>query len=310
MGLDAQLETLKKRRLIVVTGKGGVGKSLLTVTLGQKLARAGRRTLVLEVDPRENLHPLLGTPPSGGEVRAAGERLYLQNLKPKEVADWVVRKQVKIDLLAKRVLESPVYHRFVDGAPGLREMAILGHALRLLRGETSKAPRLDTVVLDAPATGHGVYLLTAARLYAETIGQGPFAGFAREIADFSGDPEQTSVVVVTLAEEMPVQEAIELRESLIEKHGREPELLVVNGLYPPVPDFDEPPATVEPTDAVDQASMLALWRRRRAVNERELERLAAEWPAESLQLPLLPMEPGPPLVDALVDLVDAAGGGR
>ncbi|MEO1087098.1 MAG: ArsA-related P-loop ATPase, partial [Acidobacteriota bacterium] len=117
VGLDAQLETLKKRSLIVVTGKGGVGKSLLTVTLGQKLARAGRRTLVLEVDPRENLHPLLGTPPSGGEVRAAGERLYLQNLKPKEVADWVVRKQVKIDLLAKRVLESPVYHRFVDGAP-------------------------------------------------------------------------------------------------------------------------------------------------------------------------------------------------
>ncbi|MEM1181024.1 MAG: ArsA family ATPase [Acidobacteriota bacterium] len=310
MGLEAQLDTLKKRRLIVVTGKGGVGKSLLSVTLGQKLARAGRRTLVLEVDPRENLHPLLGTPPSGGAVVAAGERLYLQNLKPREVADWVVRKQVKIEMLVKRVLDSPVYHRFVDGAPGLREMAILGHALRLLRGETSKAPRLDTVVLDAPATGHGVYLLTAARLYADTIGHGPFAGFAREIADFASDPEQTSVVVVTLAEEMPVQEAIELRGSLIEKHGREPELLVVNGLYPPVTPEDGPLTPLAPTAAVDAESMLALWRRRRAVNERELERLAAELPAPSLKFPLQPMEPGPTLVDALVDLVDAAGGER
>lgn len=310
MSLLEQLATLQKRRLIVVTGKGGVGKSLLTVTLGQRLARAGRRTLVLEVDPRENLHPLLGTAPSGGAVVAAGERLFLQNLKPREVADWLVRKQVKVDMLAKRVLDSPVYHRFVDGAPGLREMAILGHALRLLRGETKKAPRIDTVVLDAPATGHGVYLLTAAGLYADTIGQGPFAGFAREIADFARDPEQTSVVVVTLAEEMPVQEAIELRSSLIEKHGREPELLVVNGLYPPVPMGGDTGAPIAASESVDVEGMLALWRRRLAVNERELERLASEWPSPSLHLPLLPMVPGPPLVDALVDLVDTAAGGE
>lgn len=312
--LDERLAALKRRRLIVVTGKGGVGKSLLTVAIGRMLAEAGRRTLVLEVDPRENLHPLLGTAPSGGEVVAAGGRLYLQNLKPREVADWVVRRQVKIEMLVKRVLESPVYHRFVDGAPGLREMAILGHALRLLRGETKKAPRVDTVVLDAPATGHGVYLLTSARLYAETIGHGPFAGLARDIAEFAADPEQTTVTVVTLAEEMPVQEAIELRDSLLEKFGREPELLVVNGLYPPVPGerCEETVAgdRIEPSESVDEEGMLALWSRRRAVNERELARLAEAWPAPSLNLPLLPMEPGPPLVDELVEkLVEAAAGG-
>ena len=312
MSLGQRLLTLRRRRLIVVTGKGGVGKSLLSVAIGRMLAKAGRRTLVLEVDPRENLHPLLGTAPSGGEVVAAGDRLYLQNLKPREVADWVVRKQVKIEMLVQRVLDSPVYHRFVDGAPGLREMAILGHVLRLLRGETKKAPRVDTVVLDAPATGHGVYLLTSARLYADAIGQGPFAGLAREIADFASDPEQTSVTVVTLAEEMPVQEAIELRGSLLEKFGREPELLVVNGLYPPSPEGATDDGRIEPSAAVDEEAMQALWRRRRAVNERELERLAEGWPSPSLKLPLMPMEPGPPLVEALVERIEQAmlaGGG-
>ena len=312
--LAQRLSTLRRRRLIVVTGKGGVGKSLLSVSIGRMLAKAGRRTLVLEVDPRENLHPLLGTAPSGGEVVAAGDRLFLQNLKPREVADWVVRKQVKVEMLVRRVLDSPVYHRFVDGAPGLREMAILGHVLRLLRGETKKAPRVDTVVLDAPATGHGVYLLTSARLYADAIGQGPFAGLAREIADFASDPEQTSVTVVTLAEEMPVQEAIELRSSLFERFGREPELLVVNGLYPPAPEgsTEGEDGRLEPSAAVDEEAMQALWRRRRAVNERELERLAAGWPSPSLKLPLMPMEPGPPLVEALVERIEremlASGG--
>ncbi|MEM6796401.1 MAG: ArsA-related P-loop ATPase [Acidobacteriota bacterium] len=295
-----RLPGLERRKLIVVTGKGGVGKSMLTVALGRILAARGRRVLLLEVDPRENLHPMLGTPPSGGSVLAAHETLFLQNLKPKEVADWVVRKQVKIEMVAQKVLESPVYHRFVEGAPGLREMAIIGHVLRLLRGEERRAPRVDTVILDAPATGHGVYLLTSARLYAETIGHGPFADLAREIADFAGDPEKTSVVIATLAEEMPVQEALELREKLLAKLGSEPELLVVNGIYPALP----------PDGGADSDPLTSLWRRRRAVNDRELKRLAEHWPGPWLELPLVPEDPGPEMIEKLADALVRADGGE
>ena len=295
------LQPLQQRKLVVVTGKGGVGKSALTSALGRLLAAAGRRTLMLEVDPRENLHQLLDVAPSGGEIvrveRGAesadrGGRLYLQNLKPHEVVDWVVRKQVKIEMVVERVQKSPVYHRFIEGAPGLKEMAILGHALRLVRGDMgSKVPPLDTVVLDAPATGHGVYLLTASRLYAEAIGEGPFAEMAREVADFTADAAACGVVVVTLAEEMPVQEALELRESLIERFGREPELLVVNGLYPAVPQTGKTPSGTN--------ELLDLWRRRRDVNARELKRLGREWPGPRVDLPLSARRPriragGPP----------------
>ncbi|MGH9362510.1 MAG: ArsA family ATPase, partial [Thermoanaerobaculia bacterium] len=128
------LDGLRRRELLVVTGKGGVGKTTVAATLGKSLAAAGRRTLVLEVDPRENLHQMVGLPPSGGVIVPVEPRLWVQNLKPVEVLDAVVREQLKLEPLVRRVLDSPIYQHFALGAPGLREMAILGHALRLLRG--------------------------------------------------------------------------------------------------------------------------------------------------------------------------------
>lgn len=295
------LDNLARRRLIIVTGKGGVGKSAVTAALGTMLAARGRRSLVLEVDPRENLHQLLDVAPSGGEVSPVQDHLWLQNLKPIQVADWVVRRQLKVEMLAQRVIKSPVYHRFVEGAPGLREMAIIGHALRLVRGDAAEAPQIQTVILDAPATGHGIYLLTAARLYADTIGQGPFAELARDIADFSADPQDTSVVMVTLAEEMPVQEALEMRETLDDAMGRSPELLVVNGIYPPVPEQ-------EVEAGPDASELLDLWRRRRAVNERELRRLEQEWQGPAVRIPLLPVDRSAALISGLVKHLDQGHG--
>ncbi|MEM6457666.1 MAG: ArsA-related P-loop ATPase [Acidobacteriota bacterium] len=289
-------EPLLHRQLIVVTGKGGVGKSVVTAALARGLARRGRRALALEIDPRENLHQLFDAPPSGGEVIEVGPRLYLQNLKPTAVVDWVVDQKVPIGLVRKRVKASPIYQRFAEGAPGLQEMAVIGHALRLVRGDDDSAPAIDTVVLDAPATGHGIYLLTAPKLFAEAIGTGPFADLARQGADFVDDPEACSLVIVTLAEEMPVQEALELRDGLTERFGRGPALLVVNGLYPPLPD-----------DLPDD-DLHALWRRRRQVNARELARLDDRWDGPRIDLPLLPIDDGPALVETLDAQLDHPDG--
>lgn len=294
----SELESLMQRELIVVTGKGGVGKSALTATLGRSLAARGRRVLLLEVDPRENLHQLLDIAPSGGEIVEVRPNLYLQNLKPRDVVDWVVEKQVKIGMLVNRVLKSPIYHRFADGAPGLTEMAIIGHAQRIVRGEMRRAPKIDTVILDAPATGHGIYLLTAPRLFAEAVREGPFEEIASAAARFVADPETSALVVVTLAEEMPVQEALELREALLEKFGRAPELLIANGLYPPLPE-----------DATGEDDpLLELWRRRRQVNERELDRLERRWDGPRIDLPLLAIDRGAELVAELQQHLDAAWG--
>src|SRR5262249_44258253 len=183
--------------------------------------------------------------------------------------------------------------QFSAGAPGLAELAILGHALRLVRRQAAPdAPRIDLVVLDAPATGHGVRLLAAPRLVAEVIHSGPFAALAGGLAGFVADPGPTGMAVVTEAEEMPVEEALELRQALAAQLDRSPELLVVNGLYPPLAAGD---AGVVPAA---EAGLVALWRRRRALNERELGRLAAAWEGPHIELPQLPLERGPALTAA------------
>jgi anion-transporting ArsA/GET3 family ATPase len=294
MSVLAQLAT---RQFLVVTGKGGVGKTVVTALLGRVLASEGRRVLLLEIDPRANLHELAGTPPSDGEVITVGPNLFLQNLRPAQVMAEVVRDQVKIEMLARRVTASPIFTHFVDAAPGLKQVAILGHAWRALHGHGPAAKlHVDTVVLDAPATGHGVTLLTAPLVVSGVVEQGPFGQMAGELAGFIGDATRSAIVTVTLAEEMPVQEALELRAALEEKIRRAPDLLVVNGLYPPVP--------ASRRQAVDAGE--DLWQRRRAINDRELARLARHWKGPRVELPLLPVNRGPELVSSLLAQFAAA----
>lgn len=281
------LRTLLSRELLVVTGKGGVGKSVVSAALAAVIAASGRRVLLMEVDPRENLHQLFDLPPSGGEIVRAAERLYLQNLRPQRVLDELTREQIKIAFLARRVIESPVYRHFTEGAPGLEELAVLGHALRQVRRRTEPAMP-DTVILDAPATGHGVSLLAAPALVTDVVAGGPFGQMARELAAFVSDESRAGILAVTLAEEMPVQEVIELLEMLRSRVGRTPDAIVVNGLYPAVP------ATTD-----DLAPALAPWIARRHANEREMARLAGAWAGPTVHLPLLPVDPGPALLKAL-----------
>ena len=277
-----------QRELVVVTGKGGVGKSVFAAALARELSRRGRRVLAVETDPRENLHQMLGVPPSGGEVVGVAPGLYLQNLRPRQVLDEVVKERLKVGILTRRVLSSTVYHHFVDGAPGLKEMAVLGHAFRHLRG-IADGPEIDTVVLDAPATGHGVTLLAAPSLVVEVMPKSPFVDMATDLANLVGDEKCTAMVVVTLAEEMPVQEALELRDMMADRLHRVPELLVINGLYPPCDD--------EPRE--HESPSRRLWRLRRRVNEREISRLQQRWQGARIELPLLPLDRGPALIEAL-----------
>ncbi|WP_306601791.1 ArsA-related P-loop ATPase [Geothrix sp. 21YS21S-2] len=269
------LDRLAERQLIVVTGKGGTGKTTLSALLGRLLSLRGLRVLLLEVDPRESLHQALGTEPSGGRVVEAGRGLRIQNLQPEAVIEALVREKVPIGYLAKLVTESPAFHTFIEGAPGLKETALLGHAYRSLEGA-------DIVVVDAPATGHSAALLAAPGLLAGAVRGGQLGAMAAELAGFLADPNRCGVTLATLAEEMPVQETLEL----IERLPMRPELVVANMLFPRLP----------------RGAAQGLWKARRRLHEAELARLAAAWDGPLLELPMLALDRGPELVERLASV--------
>ena len=285
--MSGATRSLGSQELIVVTGKGGVGKSTLAAALGTAAAADGP-TLVLEVDPRESIHRLLEVPPSAGEIRQAAPDLYLQSLRGREVLDRIVGERLRIQALAQRVLGSPIYRHFAEGAPGLKEMAILWQALRLVRGEVKDAPPVRRVVLDAPATGHGLSMLIAPILVSEVVDRGPIAEMTREVADWVRSENGVGVVVVTLAEEMPVTEAVELQRDLAARLGRGADAVVVNAVYPALP------MARRPDDELGR-----LWWRRRRLGESELRRLGEEGRPPDLELPLVPRASGLRLVEGL-----------
>jgi anion-transporting ArsA/GET3 family ATPase len=292
------IDRLQSLQLIVVTGKGGVGKSVVSAALAGILAGGGRRVMLLEVDPRENLHQLLDVEPSGGAVVEAAPHLWLQHLEPRTILDDLVEERLKVGMLARKVLSSPIHRHFTEGAPGLKEAAVFGRVLRLVEGHGPKGvPRPDTVILDAPATGHGVSWLAAPQLVADVISSGPIGQMAVEISAFLADPARFGVVVVTTAEEMPVQESVELLAELDGRFGRRPVAVIVNALYPPAPSR----TSADPG--------IHLWQRRRAINQIQSGRLAKTWKGPIAEIPMFPIDPGPVLVGAVVHALERTLGG-
>ena len=277
-GGRALLDAISGLSLLLVTGKGGVGKSTLTAVLGRCLAAAGRRTQLIEADARESLYPLLGVPPSGGDPVLVEPNLTVQIVRPRQVFDGLVAEKLRLDLLTKKVIESEIYKHFVDGAPGFKEVAVLGNAYTRTQ-ETD----VDIVVIDAPATGHGLSMLRAPSLVSEVIQDGPIGEMAAELAEFVDAPERCGALVVTHAEEMPVQETLELIDGMERDLDRKPVGLVVNGLYPEPTSSPAPPMIAE----------------RAAVNVREAARLDDAWDGPRIDLPLLPLPTGEVLVSEL-----------
>jgi anion-transporting ArsA/GET3 family ATPase len=279
-------------QLVLVTGKGGVGKTTVASALAWALAEDGLRTLLLEVDPRESAHRLLGVAPSGGDLVDVAPRLALRNLRPLHAIDELFERHVRPRALANAVRESAVYGQFVEGCPGLRDVAVLGYALESLEAGRER-PAFDVVVFDAPATGHGLALLEAPGLLAKVVPTGPFGELARRVAELIADADRCRLLAVGLAEELPVTETLELRQELDRRLGRRLDALVVNALWPD--------ATLTPPDREDPA--VSLVRDRLAQQRAQLSRVDREWGAPFARLPLLPLDAGPELCRSLADLL-------
>src|SRR5262245_2620814 len=229
------LDDLLARRLVVLSGKGGVGKSLVGTALAVAAQRRGKRVLLVEVDTPAvaEASRFLGAGPAGGTERELRPGLSTVNLQPAAVMEEYVRRMVPMEFLVRRVLDSPLYHRFFAAAPGLRELMVLGKVMMLEdpRRRWGTALRYDMVVLAAPATGHGLAFLKVPLAAADTVPVGPVGGNARRILELLRDPRRTALVVVAVPEEMAVVEAVEFHRLAVEQVGMTARAVVLNACH-------------------------------------------------------------------------------
>jgi anion-transporting ArsA/GET3 family ATPase len=203
------LDRLLDKRLLLVSGKGGVGKSVAGAALAVAAVERGRRTLLIEVDAPLEAARYLGGGDAGGTVKELRPGLSTVNLSAAAVMDEYVRRVVRLELLANRILESPIYRRFFAAAPGLPELMVLGKIMSLEeeRLRWSRRPRYDLLIVDAPSTGHGLTFLKVPLAASAAVPVGPIGSNARRILALLRDPARCALVIVSNPEEMAVVEA-------------------------------------------------------------------------------------------------------
>jgi anion-transporting ArsA/GET3 family ATPase len=223
-----------EKRLIYVTGKGGVGKTTVSAALGLMAARRGKRTIVCEVAEQERISSTFGIGPVGYRETEVAPGLSAISMDPEQAKQEWLRYQLPSGTLARVLGHSRIFQYLSAAAPGLNELVTIGKLWELaqLERKTAAASPYDLVIVDAPASGHGLAMLRAPLTYADVARVGPIRRQALKIHSFLVDPAVTGVVVVALPEEMPVNETLELGERLRDEIDVGIDSVVVNGVYP------------------------------------------------------------------------------
>ena len=287
---------LRNRRLLYVTGKGGVGKTTVAAALGLAAAEAGRRTIVCEVAEQDRVSRAFRREgvSAESEVQLA-DNLWAITIDPSQaVVEWL-SKQLGGGAPLRILTRSHAFQYFVAAAPGAKELITIAKVWELaqLARWDPRNRTYDLVVVDAPASGHGLAMLNTPRTFGEIARVGPIRRQAGKIQDFLADPERTAYLAVALPEEMPVIETLELGRKLPDAVGMGLSAIVVNGVWPErfsAADADAlRTASRNGWDPEAAAALRAALAEhgRAGVQRRHLERLERESDAEVVTLPYL-----------------------
>lgn len=289
-------------RVVIVAGKGGVGKTTVTAALARAASQRGRRALIVEVEGKSGLAAMFGAEDLGYDEIPLAEGLHARTITP-DAAMVEYLEGHGMSRVAKRLVSSGAIDTLATAAPGIKDILVLGKVKQL-----DNAGEVDLIVLDAPAAGHAITFLRSARGLLDAVRAGPIHNQAAEVMELLTDAERCQVVLVTLPEETPVNELVETAYNLEDQVGVALGPVVVNGLYPDRPGLDvdareaarRAGVELRPGEAEALDAAAEFRRHRVELQTEQVTRLAEQLPLPQLQLPFLfGAELGPPELDLL-----------
>lgn len=290
----APVPDLFDKRLVIVTGKGGVGKSTVALAMGLAVAERGKRTIVCEVASQENLSRRFHRAEVGYHEVELEDNLWAISIDPDESMREYVLLQLKVRAMRDLLFRSRVFNYLTAATPGLRELVTIGKIWELTLDDrkAKRGQKYDLVIVDAPATGHGVGFLQTPRTFANVARVGPIANQAETLHRFITNHKRTGVAIVSMPEEMPVNETATLEHELVSTVGVAVDRILCNGVYPERFSADDETALAGALDRADGAARVAvraaLGERRRSVAQREqLARLEEMTEAPVTTLPFI-----------------------
>lgn len=293
-------------RVVIVAGKGGVGKTTVTATLAMAAARAGASVLIVEVEGKSGLASCFSKPPLGYEEAELAPGVRGRTLTPDEaLLDYLEHHGLR--RVSKRLVKSGALEVVASAVPGMKDILVLGKVKAL---EVSNAA--DLILIDAPAAGHAITFLMSPRGLGDAVRVGPINKQASEVMGLLSDPARCEVLLVTLPEETPVNELVDTAFTLEDRIGVQLGPVVVNACYPA---FDGPTKAkhieklanaldvfVSEREADDLAAAAQFRRERQSVQLEQAERLAQRLPLPQIRLPFLfTTDIGPNELEVLTD---------
>ena len=288
------MDGLETKRFLIVTGKGGVGKTTVCAAEALALAAKDKRVLVCMCNAKERLSTMLGSELIGPQVKLVASNVWAVNMDPELALAEYGMMALHSKMLFKLLFDNKYVRTFFRAVPGLPEWTLLGKAWWHTTETRADGSWLyDVVILDAPATGHGLDMLRVPKIIIDVVPPGLLRRDAERAWKMFQDPEQSAVVLVTLPEEMPTTETIELAQALRGELELPIGKIVVNGVLPPLFSKEERAAIegMGPVQGTTPGDAALVAGRSRASRERvqaeSLHRLAEELPISPSFLPQL-----------------------
>ncbi|MGZ4675172.1 MAG: ArsA-related P-loop ATPase [Acidimicrobiia bacterium] len=300
-------------RVVIVAGKGGVGKTTVTATLAVAAARTGMSVLIVEVEGKSGLPTAFGVGALGYEEIELAPKIRGRCLTPDAaLRDWLESNGLK--RISKRLVQTGALDVIATAVPGMKDILVLGKVKSL---EQTRAA--DLIIVDAPAAGHAITFLTSAHGLLDAVTVGPVRKQAHDVVELLSDPARCQVVLVTLPEETPVNEVVDTAFAIEDRVGVRLGPVVVNGCYPPLPldsasataaaalaDADLLDVFVSDREAHDLAAAAAFRSERAAIQAKQADRLARRLPLPQIRLPFIfSSELGVPEIGQLADAFES-----